>query len=89
MTPATPIPSVNRFSDEFVIEQAKGCSTYAKLHRKLGWSNFLQVVAAADRLSLGLTYSKTTGAKPLPPRDRACPKPAGKSGKKPKGGGDE
>lgn len=73
----------DRFSDSFIIEQAKGCATYAKLHRKLGWSNFSQVVAAADRLKLGLTYSKTTGAKPLPPRSRACPKPQGKT-KKPK-----
>ena len=69
------------FSDPQIIQAAEGCRTYAQLASKLRWTNFQSVVAAADRLKLGLKYSSPrTGPK-------ARPKPQGK-GAKPKGGTD-
>ena len=74
------------FSDPQIIQAAEGCRTYAQLASKLRWTNFQSVVAAADRLKLGLKYSSPrTGKFELPPRTR--PKPQGK-GTKPKGGTD-
>jgi hypothetical protein len=76
---------VNRYSDEFVLEQAKSCTNLAQLWRKLGWTDFQHVRAANDRLKLGLRSDKFkpgSHREPLP-----VPKPVGKGAKpKPKGG---
>lgn len=78
--------SRQRFDDEFVIEQAVGCATYAELANKLRWPVFGSVVAAADRLNLGLDYVRKSSGKPR--EAQAVPKPVGKGSKpKPKGEG--
>lgn len=77
----------DRFSDEFVIEQAKGCTNLAQLHRKLGWPDFQSVCAASKRLKLGLRSDRF---KPGSHREGLpVPKPIGKGAKPAAKKGDE
>lgn len=76
----------NPFSDQAVIEAAKGCETYAQLQKKVRWPIFQGLVDKANELKLGLNWNSPRKEKfELP--SRANPKPQAK-GKKQKGEGE-
>jgi hypothetical protein len=74
----------DRFSDAFLIEQAKECKSLAQLQRRVQWPDFQALRARAKRLGLDLPIIKV-GRAGGPREAQAVPKPTGKQ-PKPKGG---